>query len=610
MIRVMRRDGYRLLLSFALVAGLATTTGHATAATTYGVEEEVNVPFVMADGTTLVGSVYYPTDATTGERASGRFPVLVTMTPYGTWDGNSQYPANFPNGGSDHQILRYFAQHGYIGLEVDSRGSGRSQGLFTPVDPQQSRDYLRIIDVAAHHLDGSNGVVGLTGMSYRGLNQILVGGLLRRGTPVKAMAPASAGGSAFEDPFMQGGIASQFWYAYPAILGISAVPPVDQTAAPGGADPRLATVAVDRARSAQNLTDMATQSLNGGPIAYRDVWWKQREPMRAVKAIVRAGVPVLLTTGTTDFFPRSALRMYAALQSVARGGSPYSPMKPAWRPDRRFQLVYGTDYTDGDFSFWLSYELQWYDHWLKGKANGVATSDRTLHLQDPTGQWWGPPRGTYPLTQRYRRLYLDSGSRLSAARPAPATTLPDLPWQPETTNLTFTSAPYAHGATVAGPVTVSLSLRSTTPQVELIAQLNDVAPDGTVTTAVPGFEVDGDLAGTLRAVDRARSWYDASGALISPYHPYSRASERLVPVGRVRRYDIELHPRAWSLAPGHRLQVVLSTQSNRVVPSLPQLRALAGGSYAIVARDSWLAVPVLPLHAFPAAPDPTKVGLR
>ena len=131
-----------------------------------------------------------------------------------------------------------------------------------------------------------------------------------------------------------------------------------------------------------------------------------------------------------------------------------------------------------------------------------------------------------------------------------------------------------------------------------------------MTTAVPGFEVDGDLAGTLRAVDPAKSWYDAAGALISPYHPYSRASERIVAVDRVQRYDIELHPRVWTLPQGHRLQVVLSTQSNRLVPTGPQLQGLAGGSYSLVARDSWLSVPVLPLHAFPAASDPTKVGLR
>jgi predicted acyl esterase len=159
-------------------------------------------------------------------------------------------------------------------------------------------------------------------------------------------------------------------------------------------------------------------------------------------------------------------------------------------------------------------------------------------------------------------------------------------------------------------VTVSLTARSTTTQLELIAQLNDVAPDGTVTTAVPGFEVDGDLAGTLRAVDPARSWYDAAGTLISPYHPYTRASERVVPVGTAQRYDVELHPRVWSLAPGHRLQLVLSSQSNRLVPTAPQLQALAGGTYSFTARDSWLSVPVLPLHAFPRTADPTSTGLR
>jgi predicted acyl esterase len=593
----------RLLLATVPVATAFVVPGPASGAATYGVVEEVNVPFVMADGTTLVGSVYRPAQA--GKPAPGRFPVLITMTPYGTWDGNSQQPKQ----GSDDLGLRYFAQHGYVGLEVDTRGSGRSEGLFTPFDPQQSRDYLAVIDLAAHHLSGANGVVGLTGMSYRGLNQLLVGGLLRKGTPVKAMAPASAGASTYDDPMMQGGIASQFWYAFPAVLGVSAVPPADQDAAPGGAGPGLATVAVDRARSAQNLTDLATQAINGGPMAYRDAWWQEREPLLSARAIVAAGVPVLLTTGTTDFFPRGAFRMYSALQSVAHGGSPYSPMQPAWKPDRRFQLVYGTDYTDGDTAFRLDYELQWYDHWLKGKANGVATSDATLRLQDPAGRWSAPPRGTYPMTRDYTKLFLASGATLSPRRPAASAGSADLPWRAQA-SLTFTSQAYPRGATVAGPVTVSVTLRSTTSQVELIAQLNDVGPDGTVTTAVPGFEVDGDLAGSLRAVDPGKSWYDDSRALVSPYHPYSRASERVVPVGTVQRYDVELHPRVWSLAPGHRLQVVLSTQSDRLVPTAPQLRALAGGTYSVVLRDSFLNVPVLPFHAFPPLGDPTRTGLR
>jgi hypothetical protein len=51
-------------------------------------------------------------------------------------------------------------------------------------------------------------------------------------------------------------------------------------------------------------------------------------------------------------------------------------------------------------------------------------------------------------------------------------------------------------------------LSSTTPQVELVATLNDIAPDGTATAVVPGFEVDGDLIGSLRAVDASRrAWH-------------------------------------------------------------------------------------------------------
>jgi predicted acyl esterase len=572
------------------------------------VQEIVNYPFTTSDGVQLMGSVYYPTNLSTGGRAPGRFPVLVDMTPYGMWDGNSTSPRDL----SDDQILRYFTAHGYIGVEVDARGSGRSEGDYTFEDPRQMKDDVEVIDFVAHRLEGSNGVVGLTSMSYRGLNQLLVGGVLEPGTPVKAMAPASAGSTSYDDPFFAGGIPGAFWHAYGGIETYSEIPPFDQVAAAGGAD-LVHTVKVAQGRVPTVLYHGETweNTASGGDIAHRDQWWLEREPIYAAQAIVKAGVPALLTSGWGDFFARGSLAMYAALQNVSHGHSPWAAMDPHQAPDPRYQLVWSDVYTDGNYSYWLGYDLQWYDHWLKGVENGVGGGEPTLHLQEHGGSnpWVSAPNSVYPFTTSYTPYYLGAGQLSSTAAAAAGSDA--LSWGPNQT-LTYTSAPLPTGATIAGPVSASIFASSTTSDVELVATLNDVAPDGSTSTTVPGLEVDGALIGSQRSIDPSRTWTDSRGQPTAPYHAYSTVTEQPVPTGALVRYDIQLHPRLWALQPGHRLQLVLTSQNPLLYPTAPQLAGLAGGSYSLQrggASASFLNLPLLPLSAFSSAGDPTKTGL-
>ena len=63
----------------------------------------------------------------------------------------------------------------------------------------------------------------------------------------------------------------------------------------------------------------------------------------------------------------------------------------------------------------------------------------------------------------------------------------------------YTSAPFAHPETVAGPITATVYASSTTSETELVAELEDVTPSG---AAYPLTE--GALLGSLRAVDKKR----------------------------------------------------------------------------------------------------------
>jgi uncharacterized protein len=141
---------------------------------------------------------------------------------------------------------------------------------------------------------------------------------------------------------------------------------------------------------------------------------------------------------------------------------------------------------------------------------------------------------------------------------------------------TYTSSPFAHPETVAGPITATVYASSTTPETELVAELEDVTPSG---ASYPLTE--GALLGSLRAVDKGRSW-TAGGMTVLPYHPYTQASAKPVTTGAVTEYQIQVFPTLATIAAGDRLRLTLSTADTPHLTPLPgELPELAGGVYTI-----------------------------
>ena len=117
----------------------------------------------------------------------------------------------------------------------------------------------------------------------------------------------------------------------------------------------------------------------------------------------------------------------------------------------------------------------------------VATSD-TL-VWSPTGAACGRPIDQWSMGG----ISVPSGT---AGLLAPCVNDDQLsqagPWA-----ITYTSSPFAHPETVAGPITATVYASSTTPETELVAELEDVTPSG---ASYPLTE--GALLGSLRAVDK------------------------------------------------------------------------------------------------------------
>ena len=611
--------GYRRLTAAAAAGGLAlglTVTTHAAGAVAptpypggtwqppppvYGVLAVKDVPVRMDDGVDLAADVYYPADPATGRRAAGRFPVLLTQTPYTNSIGLTS--ATGGAGPGD-----YFVERGYIFVSADVRGTGRSGGNGGFFSPRDARDGVDLVDWVAHELAGSDGVVGLTGCSYLGQTQLYTAALLGPHSPVRAMVPACVSGDVYRDTYLENGIPSPAWdgagLAAGALLG-----------------PTIEAYMVPRYLSSQ--TDDA--SGQAGDTAYDKTFWLERDHIAQARAVAATGIPALMWDGWVE--PGfGAQELWAALENAAKGRSPYAPLLPGQSVTGRYQLIVGNWTHGGGLDDGIM--LEWYDTWLKGARTGIPTDTRTpVHLQElgtPATRWVNV--ASYPLTSRYQPYYLGANGTLASA-PASRSGSETLEWAQPTVpggTLTFTSGPLPNGALLAGPAALRIWAVSDNTELELMADLSDLAPDGTATAITHGG-----ILGSLHDLDRARSWNDVAGLPVRPFLSLQR--DAYVPAGAVTEYDVPLHPKLWELAPGHRLQLRLSAQADerdcmtameRIVwpvlgckPRPSILARLAGGTYTLEAGGAYptiLNLPLLPYESLPVARSgatPTSAGV-
>jgi uncharacterized protein len=213
------------------------------------------------------------------------------------------------------------------------------------------------------------------------------------------------------------------------------------------------------------------------------------------------------------------------------------PMTAAQRPTGRYQAVIGP-WFHNPTTLGLTFEqlqLAWFDRWLKGTHDGIDRTTTPLHVFElEANRWIDAPR--WPLPQPRAHLYRlgegtgtltwsDVRSPCNAGTDQWSTGLPayviaelggsgDLCAQNDSTTqagaLTYTSAPFRTATTVAGPIDVTLYMTGTTPDAEIVADVEVVKPDGSSYPISSGA-----LLGSLRALDPRLSWR-LDGRLILP----------------------------------------------------------------------------------------------
>ena len=173
----------------------------------YGTASTNDIAIKGANGTTIRVNEIYPTTAS-GKPAPGRFPVLLTMTPYGKGQGGTSAPgsaASSSGGAATGGADNYLVQRGYIEIVEDVRGTGDSNGSWGLFDPIQQQDAIKVLHWAAR-LPHSNGRVGTYGPSYLGIDQMLLAGAVGRNSPLKAIFPLVTAHDIYRDTSFMGGL--------------------------------------------------------------------------------------------------------------------------------------------------------------------------------------------------------------------------------------------------------------------------------------------------------------------------------------------------------------------------------------------------------------------
>jgi predicted acyl esterase len=544
----------------------------------YGMAVVKKIPITMSDGATLYADVGYPTDKTTGQRVAGTFPVLLAQDPYDVpLTNNSVFTPN-----------KFMVSRGYIYAVAQVRGTGGTKGPNNSRIPnelfsaRQGQDGAELAEWAAHKLDGSNGIVGLTGCSFLGEAQIFTAAAAGPNSPIKAMVPSCIGIG--YEVFFPGGIEA----------------PIDPLF---GISPAMSLFG--RRNLKENASYFKTLSENysqGGTEAYNGDFWQVRNTSNAGPQVVHNGIPTLLWSGWKALEINYALALYSIFQNTAAGRPPYGPMATDQPATGRYQIIVEPGFHGEGLDETLI--LEWFDTWLKGQDTGIDKTTTPLHLYENQSKRW-VNAAHVPFVDAYTPFYIGAGRSLTTT--APSAGQDAVQWALPSENsstLTYTSAPLQQSRTIAGPIAATVWASSTNTNMELIATLYDVDSRGTAKRISYGA-----LIGSMKALNDSSSWLDTNGLMVLPDHPFT--NDVYLTPNTVERFDIKLHQTVWALQAGHSLRLVISTQGDpnkeckltglvmgpsfACLNTAPQKNTLPGGVYTVQRGGSMATMINLPL---------------
>jgi putative CocE/NonD family hydrolase len=599
----LRRGAFLLLPLFALLSGRPAAQNPARASfppaevpprNDIRVDNRVAIP--MRDGVILYSDVFRPV-------AEGRYPVLVSRTPYSTERFPSAYEAGV-----------YFSRRGYVYVFQDVRGRHESDGRWEPFFDDEKDGYDTIEWAAKQRW--SNGKVGMEGGSYLGQNQWRAA----QAAPPSLITifPSVASTSIYHDWItLNGAWRLSFNFGWGPVRQESRIMqnPGPHTVA------GLHAIHYDEVQRHLPLNTM--QQLVGRNARFYDDWlanpdyndyWK---PLNVEEVFNKIAIPVHTFGGWFDIFSQGTLRGYVGMShkgatEQARRGSHI--VIGAWG--------HGSTRKTGDIDFGptahvdeSALKLRWYDSRLKGIDNGVDREPPVKLFLMGRNEW--VLENEYPLARtNYRPMYFAGGRKANTDKgdgrltwdkpsgpsasdrfrydpndPVPSvggnnccgTPTPAGPRDQRTIEgrqdvLVYTSEVLQDEIEVTGPVKVVLYASSDAVDTDFVAKLVDVHPDGTT--------------------------YNMAEGMLRARYRESLSRPSLLQPGQVYRFEIDLVGTSVAFLKGHRLRVHVTSSHFPQFDRNPNTGATFGATkevrvaqqtvYHDAERASHILLPVIP----------------
>ena len=575
------RRVFALFCAVSIVAALApaAVARNRVAADKYEIITTKDVPVKMSDGTRLFVDIYQP--GRDGKPVPGRFPVILTQTPYNKNSGSLAFQAPF------------LIERGYVQVIADVRGTGSSEGNWDSFGKREQKDGYELARwVSSPEREWSNGEFALYGTSYGAINQLFTAALQPKG--LKAIFPIVPMSDSYRDISGSGGqVNTSFiplWLGL--VTGLGLIPPTYSGTDPGTSVRVLADHATNIADFQANAVASAT---TGGANAFDGPFYRTRSP---IEVIDKVKVPTFITGGWFDLFQRGEPLLY---QRLREQGTPVKLLMGPW-----YHITAGNGLPVDGVPSLDKLATMWFDHYLKGLdvpeldkvANVTYFNNLDGHYHEAS-DW--PPPGTH-----YSQYFLSGpatpGSPGSLQSTAPKEQAADsLPWQPFSGGCSRSSVQWTAGAgeggacethnelndatglvyetkldkdlQVTGALSARLFVATNGRDGQITARVEDVAPDGTATQLSAGWNVI-----SLRALDRSKSDVTQNGLVIRPYHPFTEESQLPVEDGKVNEVYIEIFPTAALFKKGHMLRLSLQpSDAPHLSAPLPQTAASVGG---------------------------------
>lgn len=428
---------------------------------------EKNHLIPMIDGVELAADLYRP-------KGDGPFPTLISMFPYHKDDAGVS---------ENYSHCQFFANNGYAHLLVDFRGLGNSGGrTWAGVGEGDKKDGAEVVEWTAHQ-SWCDGNIGMWGISYPGIMSLAVAST--QPTHLKAIVPIFATSDLEHDFLFPGGCINclgAFGDWGSDMVATNLLPPGYQDS-----EGRWFQIWKERLQDIPQFM----------------VSWMEHDPNKndkrvGVTAVENIIVPTFLIGGWRDIFVEN-VRIYERLNA---------PRKLMMGPWTHISM----DSSPVEPWDYLPELLRWWDHWLKGEDTGIMDEPPvSIFIQGAANKWrneadWPIPRGSnrvYFINRNNSLLESESDGKASEDYLANQTVgvMAGL-WEPaerglglpldqgpdDLLSLTYTTEPLKNDIEITGAPEAMLYVSlERGEELNLVAKLNDVAPDGSSSLITTGW---------------------------------------------------------------------------------------------------------------------------